>query len=59
MTEKLKPCPFCGGTATMHHDAKEGWSYVQCERDGCNARTVGCLNDGEATRFWNRRVKTK
>ncbi len=39
ITENLKPCPFCGGTAELHigdeqRDGAKG-SYVECT--GCGA----------------------
>ena len=55
MKGKLKHCPFCGYSyAKVGHD-KEGWSFVQCHKVGCMARTDGCLNDNEAIKLWNRR----
>ena len=55
MTDKLKPCPFCGRRAELRY-TKEGFAYVLCANDGCYARTDGCLNENEATGLWNRRV---
>lgn len=53
MTEKLKPCPFCGSEARLLHVG--------------SGRTVKCQGCGVSTSFmaedpvdgWNRRVKTK
>lgn len=71
-TEKLKPCPFCGGPAEFRteHDVDEcgscssyGWIQVVCE--DCGARTRECfcefpekLNTAEAKEAWNRRCDT-
>ena len=39
MTEiKLKPCPFCGSSATLHDDYTEGWQThytVDCDNGAC------------------------
>ena len=52
MTEKLKPCPFCGGKAELFGTETNGIFYVrclECDVDG-NFDTPG-----EARAAWNRR----
>lgn len=39
MTEKLKPCPFCGESDVRPHFQDSGVSWVQCE--DCGA-AIGC-----------------
>lgn len=48
MTDKLKPCPFCGGEAYAHHDAP----IIECET--CKV----AMEDGRGSRFdkWNTRT---
>lgn len=62
MTEKLKPCPFCGGTAsqrTEHDSDMVRWGYVGC---GCGVRTRGKFGDLDPITWteirdeWNRRA---
>ena len=66
MTE-LKPCPFCGDTATLWHTTDNHKSpYVQCDgsvkTDGSN-KCFACIypwnykTDEEAIEAWNRRTK--
>lgn len=61
---ELKPCPFCGGEATLFV-APEGGVFVKCVR--CGAKTK-CRVDSDAfskptnavksvIEAWNRRVK--
>lgn len=62
--EKLKPCPFCGGTAYLggeHEDSDMTGYYVECTK--CDVIMGGmCWNGGsfstkeEAIKAWNRRV---
>ena len=68
-TEKLKPCPFCGGPAEFRTepDVDEcgcctgyGWTQVVCKECGARTRECFCefpekLNTAEARDAWNRR----
>lgn len=67
MSEQLKPCPFCGENAGVHHAYDEDgcyWAYVKCQ--GCGVRTSGKWisnrNDAcpifyaEVRDAWNRRT---
>mgnify|MGYP002625721244 CR=1 FL=1 len=54
MTEKLRPCPFCGGEAAAHKTPGLGGNYVMCSK---------CLTSGNnyptpeiAVEHWNRRI---
>ena len=55
MVKKIKPCPFCGGKATLA-EKEEGYR-VLCETDGC----VNCAFEVTYTReqfavaAWNKR----
>lgn len=61
MTE-LKPCPFCGGEARLHHGANgiNQTSFVMCDR--CRVRNEGTeistlySSDEKAIDAWNRRA---
>jgi hypothetical protein len=51
----IKPCPFCGSTASLEVDKLKWW--VQCDDlENCSV-TDGCLYDSpiEAETRWNRR----
>lgn len=44
MSEELKPCPFCGGKASMNYERIQGehkgfWAQIIC--DNCNGRSGG------------------
>ena len=65
MTEKLKPCPFCGGKAVIVTDNHECTSeiYVQCNECFCRTDTyanIGNRADEECIKYavedWNRRT---
>lgn len=50
MSEKLKPCPFCGGEAVYDRD----WKDVQCRV--CNARIANNFQrKKDAVEAWNTR----
>lgn len=49
--EKLKPCPFCGGKATINGITLV---YIKCTK--CGVETVGYREEDEAIEAWNRRV---
>lgn len=57
MTEKLKPCPFCGGEANLKDTS--GFIVVKCGSCGAESGMVKisaeyCAND-KAAESWNRR----
>ena len=49
--DKLKPCPFCGGTANIAKGRIEFWDY--CPH--CGARTEFYETEREAVDAWNAR----
>lgn len=52
----LKPCPFCGSDATMHHDYQ--W-YVKCNSQQCSAVLEDApMDEVGAAAAWNRRAPT-
>ena len=58
MSEKLKPCPFCGGEAEIvkcDNLFSILYFYVGCKT--CLARAKSCYESPEdAVRYWNRRA---
>lgn len=56
----LKPCPFCGGAATLYTveqpDGRDTFA-VDCNRDECGVNPSTCLyeTEAEAVTVWNRR----
>lgn len=50
----LKPCPFCGGHATMIYDNQDGYQ-IYC--DNCYIRTEDFDDKDECVKTWERRVK--
>jgi Lar family restriction alleviation protein len=57
-SERLKPCPFCGGAATFDHD-DDGWNWIECTACGAstNAR-VSAMDDCKPLLLeqWNKRL---
>ena len=58
MSEKLKPCPFCGGEAVVHYMAGGLPLGVRCLR--CGTLTLSYTTDGDVTpegaiKAWNNR----
>ena len=54
MPNELKPCPFCGGEASMIKvDYVRGNTYCYCTE--CKAKSPYCLTREEAINAWNRR----
>lgn len=51
MTEELKPCPFCGGTANIAKGEIEFWAYCQ----HCGAQTELYETEYEVAKAWNTR----
>lgn len=59
MSEKLKPCPFCGGKAwaysgTTYH-FESGWGWI-CACKSCDAQGEIGETKAAAIRNWNRRT---
>lgn len=63
MSEKveLKPCPFCGGDATLYHYRHDRTAYqthkytVECPT--CGASVPFYNTEEKALEIWNRRTK--
>jgi Lar family restriction alleviation protein len=57
-SEKLKPCPFCGGSDVhlRHHQANQ-MSWVSCVGCGLEAPSETGVTDDEAVAYWNRRTE--
>lgn len=57
MTEKLKPCPFCGGKAEACQ-TYDGffWKVMCC---GCGNCTLKYVNKEQAIDTWNRRTESE
>ena len=57
MTEKLKPCPFCGGRAVEDHwegFMDESFYKIKCFK--CEGQTKEYRKYEQAIEAWNRRV---
>ena len=56
MKNKLKPCPFCGGEATIKRNLY-GDYYIACNNKNCLcvAFTIIFARESEAIGVWNRR----
>lgn len=71
MTEKFKPCPFCGGPAELvdipEPNANDGRFYVHCPacsshfsfEPGLCVRTYTGRTREDVISLWNRRAKIK
>jgi Lar family restriction alleviation protein len=61
MTNKLKPCPFCGGKALLGFSRDEFLNerhFVICENViECGCLTQYCNNKDNAIKRWNRRAE--
>lgn len=61
MSEKLKPCPFCGGKVGIDNiPDTDGTNYymIYCKNENCNASACfGDLSEKKtsAIKAWNRR----
>lgn len=57
MSEKLKPCPFCGGTASIIQDGTgEPSQSIAITCDNCYVTSAFCKAEKEAKKWWNRRA---
>jgi len=64
MAEKLLPCPFCGGEASVHHEQRGERKryFVSCEKcllTYSAAAWFARWNYDEAAAAWNRRTEPK
>lgn len=58
MSIELKPCPFCGGKASLHSDTDGPTWFVGCSNSECPVEPHLYLNKGdEAAQVWNRRAE--
>lgn len=65
LSEKLQPCPFCGGKAKLEHNYEHDnyLSFVRCQK--CYAQShkymISCdyCSDQRAIEAWNKRVENK
>ena len=52
MSEKLNPCPFCGGEAELKHSGMV--AFVECCH--CHAKSCAdCFDDNDSIAVWNKR----
>lgn len=51
MMERLKPCPFCGGEATLVEDKKQ--YKIFCTK--CDCQYGWCEDKDDTIHGWNRR----
>ena len=54
MTDELKPCPFCGGVATIETRGTTGVYWIRCFE--CEALTC-CTDKEHAIEAWNTRAE--
>ena len=56
MTEKLKPCPFCGSEARLWHPKEYGITLGSIKCPKCGASTETYTDDYSAIEGWNNRI---
>ena len=54
MTDKLKPCPFCGGISILNTLTSGKTVFAVCMK--CGVRTLDYEYKDRAREAWNRRV---
>lgn len=56
MTEELKPCPFCGGKATIWKEDAVWFdiTWIGCKECGVQLRKYA---DNRGIKTWNKRVE--
>ena len=62
MTEKLKPCPFCGAVDAVHTDwTPENFCRVICNilKGGCGTSSGQYEDKDEPIEAWNTRAQEK
>ncbi len=59
MTEKLKPCPFCG-SEKIYIDMRDVFNEDETEYfytcKNCGATAPACIDDNDALKAWNTRA---
>ena len=56
MTDKLLPCPFCGGSDVhLRRHSPAHMSWVSCRDCGLEAPSETGTTDEDAVAYWNRR----
>jgi Lar family restriction alleviation protein len=55
---ELKPCPFCGGKASIFEvlGQRRPAYYAVCNDEECGAEVCGQLVREDAAKLWNRRA---
>ena len=63
MQPEIKPCPFCGSSATLQIDEYYGGVYIECINENCGAASglSYTYNDGKSAQektieLWNKRI---
>ena len=56
MSENLKSCPFCGGSAKLY-EVRDGQIYYEIWCTHCGVRTEQYETEAEAIEKWNHRVE--
>ena len=56
MSEKLKPCPFCGSEANLYECKWLGVTSYGVECTKCKGLVDRCSTKKEAIKAWNRRA---
>ena len=59
MSEKLKPCPFCGSEANLYECRWLGITSYGVECTKCDAILEGYSTKEEAIKAWNKRAKNE
>lgn len=57
MAEKLKPCPFCGGEASLCSTGfatKDNYYLIHCK--GCGCKQLVSIHREKVIEAWNRRA---
>lgn len=52
---ELKPCPFCGGTATAQKNSNTWWR-IKCDNCPCEVGRYWYHKKADAIEAWNRRA---
>lgn len=55
---ELKPCPFCGGKASIYVSPFSGRVTAWCTNKGCGVNPFTCYTKeiDKAVSYWNRRI---